>query len=169
MSELVNRVAASPLLSVNMEEFYPQEERVLFDLKPFLFQELILREKEFRQALKELDWAVYDNKWVAVTCTADAIIPTWAFMLVCTYLESHSKGYVMGTLENLEQHIAEATLAEVDWTEFENRPVVIKGCSIFPIPLFAYGRLISLLQSRAKSLMFGEPCSTVPLYKKPKL
>jgi hypothetical protein len=169
MSELVNRVAASPLLSVNMEEFYPQEERVLFDLKPFLFQELILREKEFRQALKELDWAVYDNKWVAVTCTADAIIPTWAFMLVCTYLESHSKGYVMGTLENLEQHIAEVTLAEVDWTEFENRPVVIKGCSKFPIPLFAYGRLISLLQSRAKSLMFGEPCSTVPLYKKPKL
>jgi hypothetical protein len=169
MSELVNRVAASPLLSVNMEEFYPQEERVLFDLKPFLFQELILREKEFRQALKELDWAVYDNKWVAVTCTADAIIPTWAFMLVCTYLESHSKGYVMGTLENLEQHIAEATLAEVDWSEFENRPVVVKGCSKFPIPLFAYGRLISLLQSRAKSLMFGEPCSTVPLYKKPKL
>jgi hypothetical protein len=169
MSELVNRVAASPLLSVNMEEFYPQEERVLFDLKPFLFQELILREKEFRQALKELDWAVYDNKWVAVTCTADAIIPTWAFMLVCTYLESHSKGYVMGTLENLEQHIAEATLAEVNWSEFENRPVVIKGCSKFPIPLFAYGRLISLLQSKAKSLMFGEPCSTVPLYKKPKM
>jgi hypothetical protein len=169
MSELVNRVAASPIISVNMEEFYPQEERLLFDLKPFLFQELILREKEFRQALKELDWSVYDNKWVAVTCTADAIIPTWAFMLVCTYLESHSKGYVMGTLENLEQHIAEVTLAEVDWTEFENRPVVIKGCSKFPIPLFAYGRLISLLQSRAKSLMFGEPCSTVPLYKKPKL
>jgi hypothetical protein len=168
MSELINRVAASPLLSLNMEEFYPQEERVLFDLKPFLFHELILKEKEFRQMLKELDWSVYDNKWVAITCTADAIIPTWAFMLVCTYLESHSKGYVVGSLENLEQHIAETALSEVDWSEFDDRPVVVKGCSKFSIPLFAYGRLISLLQSRAKSLMFGEPCSTVPLYKKPK-
>jgi|SRR5690606_14987099 len=169
MSELINRVAASPILSINMEEFYPQEERVLFDLKPFLFHELILKEKEFRQALKELDWSVYDDKWVAVTCTADAIVPTWAFMLVCTYLQSHSRGYVMGSLENLEQYIAETALAKIDWAEFEDRPVVIKGCSKFPIPLFAYGRLISLLQSRAKSLMFGEPCSTVPLYKKPKL
>jgi len=168
MSELVNRVAASPILSINMEEFYPQEGRILFDLKPFLFQELILREKEFRQALKELDWSIYNNKWVAVTCTADAIVPTWAFMLVCTYLESDSKGYVVGSLENLEQHIAETALAKMDLAEFSNRPVVIKGCSKFPIPLFAYGRLVSLLQSQAKSLMFGEPCSTVPLYKKPK-
>ncbi|GAA0878030.1 DUF2480 family protein [Algoriphagus jejuensis] len=169
MSELVNRVAASPILSINMEEFYPQEERVLFDLKPFLFQELILREKEFRQALKELDWEIYADKWIAVTCTADAIVPTWAFMLVCTYLEGKGLGYVVGSLENLEQHIAETTLAKIDLTEFENRPVVVKGCSKFPIPLFAYGRLISLLQSRTRSLMFGEPCSTVPLYKRPKV
>lgn len=168
MSELVNRIASSPIVSINMEEFYPQEPRLIFDLKPFLFQELILKEKDFRQALKELDWSVYSDKWVAVTCTADAIVPTWAFMLVCTYLESIAKGYVVGTLDNLEQQIAELTLGKIDLELFEDRPVVIKGCSKFPIPLFAYGRLISLLQGQAKSLMFGEPCSTVPLYKKGK-
>ncbi|OOG78584.1 DUF2480 family protein [Algoriphagus sp. A40] len=168
MSDIVNRVASSPILSINMEEFYPQEERVLFDLKPYLFQELILREKDFRLTLKELDWSPYSGKWVAVTCTADAIVPTWAFMLVCTYLESQAKGYVVGGFENLEQHIAEITLAKIDLEDYKDRPVVIKGCSKFPIPLFAYGRLISLLQGQAKSLMFGEPCSTVPLYKKSK-
>lgn len=168
MSELVNRVASSAIVSINMEEFYPQEPRLIFDLKPFLFQELILKEKDFRQALKELDWSGYSDKWVAVTCTADAIVPTWAYMLVCTYLESIAKGYVVGTLENLEQQVAELTLGKIDLELFKDRPVVIKGCSKFPIPLFAYGRLISLLQSQAKSLMFGEPCSTVPLYKKGK-
>lgn len=168
MSEIVNRVAFSPILSLNMEEFYPQEERVVFDLKGFLFQELILREKDFRLALKEFDWSVYSGKWVAVTCTADAIVPTWAYMLVCTYLNGVSKGYVVGDLNILEQHIAELTLSGIELSDYKDRPVVIKGCSKFPIPLFAYGRLVSLLQSEAKSLMFGEPCSTVPLFKKGK-
>ena len=168
MSEIVNRVASSPILSINMEEFYPQEERMIFDLKGFLFQELILREKDFRQALKELNWSLYSDKWVAVTCTADAIVPTWAYMLVCTYLEGFSRGYVVGDLNMLEQHIAEITLSAINPSDFKDRPVVIKGCSKFPIPLFAYGRLVSLLQSEAKSLMFGEPCSTVPLFKKGK-
>ena len=168
MSEIVNRVASSPILSINMEEFYPQEERMIFDLKLFLFQELILREKDFRQALKELNWSLYSDKWVAVTCTADAIVPTWAYMLVCTYLEGFSRGYVVGDLNMLEQHIAEITLSAINLSDFKDRPVVIKGCSKFPIPLFAYGRLVSLLQSEAKSLMFGEPCSTVPLFKKGK-
>lgn len=168
MSEIVNRVASSPILSLNMEEFYPQEERVIFDLKGFLFQELILREKEFRQALKEFEWSGFSGKWVAVTCTADAIVPTWAYMLVCTYLENVTKGYVVGDLVALEQHIAEMTLSAINLNDYKDRPVVIKGCSKFPIPLFAYGRLVSLLQSEAKSLMFGEPCSTVPLFKKGK-
>jgi hypothetical protein len=168
MSEIINRVASSFIISLNMEEFYPQEERVVFDLKDFLFQQLILREKEFRQALKDFDWSVYSEKWVAVTCSVDAIIPTWAYMLVCTYLEDVAKGYCVGELDSLEQHIAELTLMAIDPTDFKDRPVVIKGCSKFPIPLFAYGRLISLLQKEAKSLMFGEPCSTVPLFKKGK-
>ncbi|WP_026951755.1 DUF2480 family protein [Algoriphagus mannitolivorans] len=168
MSEIVNRVASSSIISLNMEEFYPQEERVVFDLKDFLFQELILKEKDFRKELKEFDWSVFKDKWVAVTCSADAIVPTWAFMLVCTYLEGVSKGYVVGDLFSLEQHIAEVTLSKIDPEEFRNRPVVIKGCSKFPIPLFAYGRLISILQQVSKSLMYGEPCSTVPLFKKVK-
>nr|WP_287936672.1 DUF2480 family protein [Algoriphagus sp.] len=168
MSEIINRVASSSIISLNMEEFYPQEERVVFDLKDFLFQQLILREKEFRQALKDFDWSVYSEKWVAVTCSVDAIIPTWAYMLVCTYLEDVAKGYCVGELDSLEQHIAELTLMAIDPIDFKDRPVVIKGCSKFPIPLFAYGRLISLLQKEAKSLMFGEPCSTVPLFKKGK-
>ena len=168
MSEIINRVVSSSIVSLNMEEFYPQEERVVFDLKGFLFEELMLKEKEFRKELKELDWTLFSNRWVAVYCSVDAIVPTWAYMLVCTYLEGVAKGYCVGNLDQLEQHIAETALDSLDLAEFKNRPVVIKGCSKFPIPLFAYGRLVSLLQNEAKSLMFGEPCSTVPLYKKGK-
>ncbi|MDX5339252.1 MAG: DUF2480 family protein [Cyclobacteriaceae bacterium] len=168
MSEIVNRVASSSIISLNMEEFYPQEERVVFDLKDFLFQELILKEEDFRKGLKVLEWSVFKDKWVAVDCSADAIVPTWAFMLVCTYLEKVAKGYVVGGLENLEQHIAEVTLGKLNAEDFRDRPVVIKGCSKISIPLFAYGRLISILQPVVRSLMFGEPCSTVPLFKKVK-
>jgi hypothetical protein len=168
MSEIVNRVTSSAIISLNMEEFYPQEERLIFDLKPFLYMELALKEKEFRQALKDFDWSVYSGKWVAITCSADAIIPTWAYMLVCTYLEGKSKGYCVGDLDGLEQHIAELSLQTIRPEVFRDRPVVIKGCSKISIPLFAYGRLISLLQKEAKSLLFGEPCSTVPLFKKGK-
>ncbi|MFM7628387.1 MAG: DUF2480 family protein [Algoriphagus sp.] len=168
MSEISNRVASSPIISLNMEEFYPREERVGFDVSDFLIERLLLKEKEFRQALKDLEWSIYKDKWVAIYCSEDAIIPTWAYMLVCTYLEGLAKGYCVGNLENLEQYIAEQTLRNLPLDEFKDRPVVIKGCSKVSIPLFAYGRLVSLLQKEAKSLMFGEPCSTVPLVKKPK-
>jgi len=168
MSELINRVASSPLVSLNMEDFYPQEERVLFDVADFMEQGLVLREKEFRVALKAFDWTIYEKKWVAVSCSTDAIVPTWAFMLVCTYLDGLAKGYAVGDLNSLEQYVVEVTLSQLSLGEFKDKPVVIKGCSKFPIPLFAYGRLVSLLQKEAKSLMFGEPCSTVPLFKKAK-
>ncbi|MCE2708328.1 MAG: DUF2480 family protein [Bacteroidota bacterium] len=168
MSEISNRVAASPIISLNMEEFYPREERLGFDVSNYLVERLLLKEKEFRQALKELDWSIYKDKWVAIYCSEDAIVPTWAYMLVCTYLDGLAKGYCVGNLENLEQYIAEQTLRNLPLEEFKDRPVVIKGCSKVSIPLFAYGRLVSLLQKEAKSLMFGEPCSTVPLVKKPK-
>ncbi|MBM3426698.1 MAG: DUF2480 family protein [Bacteroidetes bacterium] len=168
MSELINRVAASAIVSLNMEEFYPQEERVQFDLAHYLFQGLVLREKEFRTALKSLDWNQFAGKWVAVNCSVDAIVPTWAFMLVCTYLEGVAKGYCVGNLEALEQSIVEETLSKLPLETYKDRSVVVKGCSKVAIPLFAYGRLVSLLQREAKSLMFGEPCSTVPLYKKAK-
>lgn len=168
MSEIVNRVAQSAIVSLNLEESYPREERLEFDLKPFLFQELILKEKEFRASLKELDWSDYSDKWVAINCSADAIVPTWAYMLVATYLEGIVKGFVVGNLSELENFITEKYLETLDLEMFDDRPVVVKGCSDLPIPLYAYGRLISLLKARAKSVMFGEPCSTVPLYKKPK-
>ena len=168
MSELINRVAASAIVSLNMEEFYPQEERIQFDLADYLFQGLVLREKEFRAALKSMDWDFYQGKWVAVTCSADAIVPTWAYMLVCTYLEGVAKGYCVGDLVALEQYIVENTFSNLPLASFKDRAVVIKGCSKVAIPLFAYGRLVSLLQREVKSLMFGEPCSTVPLYKRGK-
>ncbi|MEB2787264.1 DUF2480 family protein [Algoriphagus persicinus] len=168
MSEIVNRVANSPIVTINLEDIYPREERVIFDIKAFLFQELILREKDFRAALKEIDWSQYKNKWVAITCTADAIVPNWAFMLVAIYLTSIARGYAIGDLKELEVMIAEDCLKKLDLESFTDRPVVVKGCSDFPIPLFAYGKIISLIQSSAKSIMYGEPCSTVPLYKKQK-
>lgn len=168
MNDITNRVANSPIYSLNMEEFYPRERRVKFDLRPFLYQDLILKEKEFRSMLKEVDWSVYKDTWVSIICSVDAIVPTWAYMLVSTYLQPVSKGYVIGGAEELEIFIAEQTLKSLDLSVMENRPVVIKGCSKIDIPLFAYGRLVSLLQPIAKSLMFGEPCSTVPLVKKGK-
>ncbi len=168
MSEIVNRVAQSAIVSLNLEESYPREERLEFDLKPFLFQELILKEKEFRASLKELDWSNYSDKWVAINCSADAVVPTWAYMLVATYLEGVAKGFVVGSLSDLENFITEKYLETLDLEMFDDRPVIVKGCSDLPIPLYAYGRLISLLKARTKSVMFGEPCSTVPLYKRPK-
>ncbi|WP_439488784.1 DUF2480 family protein [Algoriphagus sp.] len=168
MSEIINRVASSPIITINLEELYPREERVVFDIKPFLLQELILREKDFRAALKDIDWSQYENKWVAITCSADAIVPNWAFMLVATYLDSIALGYAIGDLKELEVMITEDCLKNLDLDSFTDRPVVVKGCSDFPIPLFAYGKIISLVKSHAKAIMYGEPCSTVPLYKKQK-
>jgi len=169
MSEIANRVSQSAILSINLEELYPKEERIIFDLKPFLFQEFVLREKEFRADLKGLDWSQYAGKWVSINCSSDAIVPNWAFMLVATYLTPICRGYVIGDLKELEVYISEMVLSKIDLDSFSDRPVVIKGCSDFPVPLFAYGRLVSLIQSRAKSIMYGEPCSTVPLFKKPKV
>lgn len=168
MTEIVNRVTQSPIITIDLEEIYPREERVTFDLKPFLFQELILREKDFREALKSIDWSLYANKWVAIYCSVDAILPNWAFMLVATYLTPVAKGYVIGNLNTLEIFVAESCLGNIDVEVFRDRPVVVKGCSKIDIPLFAYGRIISMVQDIAKSIMYGEPCSTVPLYKKGK-
>lgn len=168
MNEIVNRVTQSPIITIDLEEIYPREERVSFDLKSFLFQELILREKDFRESLKLIEWSHYSNKWVAIYCSADAIVPNWAFMLVATYLTPIAKGYVIGDLNALEIFVAESCLRKIDLEIFRDRPVVVKGCSKIDIPLFAYGRIISMVQDKAKSIMYGEPCSTVPLYKKAK-
>ncbi len=168
MSEIVNRVANSPIATIDLEAFYGKQERVVFDLKDYLFQELVLKEKDFRAALKELDWESYSNKYVAITCTADAIVPTWAYMLVMTYLEGVADIVIVGNLEALEQYVFQQALAQLNPEDYRDRPIVVKGCSKYPVPLFAYGEVVRLMKGKAKSIMYGEPCSTVPLYKKPK-
>ncbi|MCH7413270.1 DUF2480 family protein [Belliella sp. R4-6] len=168
MSDIINRVANSPIMTIDLETFYRTEERVIFDLKDYLFQGLVLKEMDFRLALKQMNWEQYNGKVVSVQCSVDAIVPVWAFILVGTYLSKINVEYVLGDLDTLEQNLFEKALSIVDPLVYKDRPVVIKGCSKFPIPLFAYGKIVSMIQGHAKSIMYGEPCSTVPLYKAPK-
>lgn len=165
---IVNRVAKSPLISFDLEEYYPKEERVLYDLKDNLFQGLILREKDFREFVKNHDWSQYQDKFVAVTCTVDAIVPTWAYMLLTVKLTPFAKEIVFGNLEDLEKVIFQKVLDNLNIKEFEGKKIVVKGCSNLPVPTSAYVEITRKLQPIAQSLMYGEPCSTVPLYKKPK-
>jgi len=169
MSEIINRIANSSIATINLEEFSPAGERVVFDLKDYLYMELVLKEMDFRKALKELDWSIFKGKYVAIHCSADAIVPTWAFMLVATYLDGAAANYVIGDKNALEQFLFQKALDKINPDDFADRPVVVKGCSEIPVPLFAYGEIIRLLKGVAKSIMFGEPCSTVPLYKRPKV
>ncbi|RCS26518.1 DUF2480 family protein [Polaribacter sp. WD7] len=163
--EIINRVANSALKTFDLEEIYPEGKRVLFDLKDWLFQELILKERDFRAFVKNHDWSQYKNTFVAVTCSADAIIPSWAFMLVAAELTPYANKVVIGNLETLETAIYQELLGFLDYKQFANAPVIIKGCAEKPIPNSAYAFLIAKLQPIAKSIMFGEACSTVPLYK----
>jgi hypothetical protein len=168
MNEIVNRVANSAIRTIDLEDFYDKRERVLFDLKPFLFQGLILREKDFRESLKSLNWSSYEDKAVAITCTADAIVPNWAFILVGTYLHQLSIPFVIGNMDTLEQFLFDKAIQDLAVDAYADKPVVIKGCSKHPLPLYAYGKVLALLQGTAKSIMYGEPCSTVPLFKRAK-
>ncbi len=164
--EIINKVSLSPLLTLDLEEYYPKEEIKVFDLKPFLFMELILKEKDFRAALQNTDWSVYQDKIVAVTCTADAVIPVWAYMLLATYLEPVAKDVIMGD----EKKAAEQTLLKkiqaINLDEYAEKRIVVKGCGEIPIGDFAYMEITKRLRPVAKSIMYGEPCSTVPVYKK---
>ena len=165
---LVNRVAASGLITINLEEFFPKEEIVVFDLKDYLFMELILKEKDFREALKAHDWAQYEGKRLLVYCSTDAIIPVWAYMLVAAYATPHALDIYQGDSESyLKLHYAE-TIARVDASAYEGQRIVVKGCSEKPVPPAAYLELTQKLRPFAKSIMYGEPCSTVPIFKRPK-
>lgn len=165
---LINRVAASSLITLNLEDFFPEGEVVIFDLKDYLFRELILKEKDFRQALKAIDWSQYAGKHLLITCSTDAIIPIWAYMLVTVYATPVARSIFQGTPEEFYKKTFTDTLNQLDLKQYENKLLVIKGCSNKPVPTSAYVDLTRLLQPIAKSIMFGEPCSTVPLYKKPK-
>lgn len=166
--EIINKVANSKLKTFDLEEIYPEGKRVLFDIKDWLFQELILKEKDFRTSVKNHDWSQYKNSFVAVSCSADAIIPSWAFMLITSKLMPFANKVVIGNLELLETAIYQELISFLDFKEFANCPVIIKGCADKPIPNSAYAFLIEKLQPVAKSIMFGEACSTVPLYKSKK-
>ena len=163
---IINKVANSGLVTIDLEEFYPKGERVLFDIKPFLFHELILKEKDFRDYIKAHDWSQYEGKFVAVCCSADAIVPTWAFMLVAVALQPHVRQVVFGSAEELEIMLFRNALALVDWDRFADAKVVIKGCSKVNVPVAIYVEATAQIRRVAKSIMYGEPCSTVPLFKR---
>lgn len=165
---LVNRVAASGLITFRLEEYFPQGEVAAFDLKDHLFMGLILKEKDFREALKNHDWEQYRGQNLVVFCSADAIIPTWAYMLVTVYAAPFALDVFQGTKEEFYKHAFQKALDQVDVAQFEGQRVVVKGCSDLPVPPAAYVELTRKLQPHALSIMFGEPCSTVPIYKKPK-
>lgn len=164
--EIVNRVNSSQLVTFDLEELYTPGERVVFDLKDFLFQELVLREKDFRDFIKAHDWTQYQNKLVAITCSADAIVPTWAFMLVSASLQPYAAQVSFGTLQDLEEKLFQQSLDKVGWEKYHNAKVVIKGCSKVNVPASAYVEATNRLRPIAFSIMFGEPCSTVPVFKK---
>ncbi len=163
---IINKVANSSLISINLEELYPEGERVLLDIKDQLFQGMVLREKDFRDFIKSTDWSAYQNKYVAIVCSEDAIVPTWAYMLLAIALEPFVKKVVFGNLEALEQSIWDEIFIRFPFADYKNAKVVIKGCSKNPVPVYAFTELTRQLRPLASSIMYGEPCSTVPLYKR---
>jgi len=166
--EIVNRVAKSKLKTIDLEDFYPKGSRTSIDIKDWLFQEIILKEKDFRAFLKNHDWSQYQNHYIAISCSSDAIIPSWAYMLIATYTSPFAKKTIIGNLQQLETAIFQEIMQNFNVEAYKDLPVIIKGCSNKPIPETAYIQLIEKLQPVAKSIMFGEACSTVALYKKKK-
>lgn len=163
--EIVNKVAQSGLVQIDLEEWYPEGVRTLLDIAPQLWQGLILKEKDFRQWIKEHDWQAYGGHHVAITCSADAIVPTWAFMLVATKLAGVAETVTFGSLEDLEATLFRRLIEQLNVDDYRGAKVVVKGCSNKPVPLAAYVALTAHLAPVVASLMFGEPCSTVPLMK----
>ena len=163
---IVNKVAESGLITIDLEEYYPKEEILVFDLRTFLFMELILKEKEFRASLQELDWNQYKDKIVAVTCTADAVIPVWAYMLVTSSLQPFAKEIVFGNREEALKLSFIKNINAINLNELNDKRIVVKGCGDKSIGEFAYLEITKLLRPVVKSIMYGEPCSTVPVYKK---
>jgi hypothetical protein len=162
-NEIINKVAQADLLQFDLETLKVRGERVLFDIKGWLFEELILKEKDFRKNITEHDWSKYKDKLVAITCTADAIVPTWAFMLIATNLEPFAKKIVFGDLQKLEEELYTEAINKLDPDKYKNERIIIKGCG--DVPVSAFVALTNFLRPLAKTIMYGEPCSTVPIYK----
>jgi hypothetical protein len=167
--DFVNKVAESGLITINPEHYLPQIAIKGFDIKDFLFMGMILKEKDYREALKNYDWSSFENIIAAVHCSADAIIPVWAYMLCTTYLQPIAAEVIMGSPEQVrESKILKAIDAE-DFSIYTDRMMVVKGCGDDAVPESAYLSITQKLMPFAKSIMYGEPCSTVPIYKKKKV
>ena len=168
MDKIVNRVENSSLVQINLDEFYPIGERVIFDLKNNLHENLVLIEKDFRSFVNNNDWSVYQDKYVGIICSSDAIVPLWAFMLVALKIQPFAKKVVLGNNSTIEKAIFESIFSEVDFAQYQDKNVIIKGCGKYPIPEFVFVEFSLKLQPFAKNIMFGEACSAVPLLKKAK-
>ena len=164
--EIINKVAQSGLFTLDLEDYYPKEEIVVFDLKPLLFMEMILKEKEFRAALSAIDWSQYQDKILAVTCPADAIIPSWAYMLVAVQAQPYAKDIVLGDHQTALVETFLNNLRAIDTSAFADKRVVVKGCGDLSVGGFAYLEIARRLRPVVKSIMYGEACSNVPVYKK---
>ncbi len=165
--EIINKVSQSTLLTLDLEAFYPTNPIRIFDLKPFLFMELILKEKDFRAALLSADWSQYRDETVGIYCSADAVIPVWAYMLVTSYLQPFAKDILMGDEQAVLRQLITHRIQQLNPAEYKDKRVVVKGCGDKKIGDFAYLEITKLLRPVAKSIMYGEPCSTVPIYKAP--
>jgi hypothetical protein len=165
--EIKNRVAESALLQICPEDWYDLRPRYNFDLADFLYQGLILKELDFRAALKEMNWAAYQDGIICLYCSADAIIPTWAFMLVSVHAAPYAE-VIFSSPDQLDEYLFDRIIQRLDISEFEGKKVIVKGCSLYPVPVSAYAALAQRLTPVVQSLMFGEPCSNVPLFKKKK-
>jgi len=166
--EIVNRVENSGLISFDLEDYYDKGERILYDIKNNLFQGLMLKEKDFREFIKNHDWSSYKGKNIGIICSEDAIVPTWAYMLLASRMEPYANLVIVGDLEALEQALFQQALSKIELEKFKDAKVVVKGCGNYPVPVFAYVEITRLLRPVVSSIMYGEPCSTVPVYKKSK-
>jgi hypothetical protein len=164
--EIINKVANSVLEVFDLEDYYAKEIRTQIDISQWLYEGFLLKEKDFREALKNHDWPQYENHYVAIHCSTDAIIPAWASILVTIHVSPFAKKVVSGNLQDLETALYQETLASIDYSKYQDKPVILKGCSKKPVPESAYILAVQKLQPFAKSIMYGEACSAVPLFKR---
>ena len=165
---IVNRIAESALITFDLEDLYQIGERKSIDLSQWLYEGLILKEKEYRAHLNAHEWSTYQDQFISLHCSTEAILPAWAFLLLTTYLQPFARKVVIGSIQDLEVQLFSEEIQLLDVTPFKDKPVIIKGCSDKTVPQDAYAKLITKLQPVVKSLFFGEACSSVPLYKRKK-
>ena len=164
--EIRNKVAESGIITLDLEKLFPEQEVILFDIKDYLFMQMILKEKDFREALKNHNWEQYQNKNVGIVCTAEAIVPLWAYMLITSYLQPMANFVAVGDKEEIQKRLLLKNISGINTADFADARVVIKGCGDLNISDYAYAEITRVLLPVVKSIMYGEPCSTVPVYKR---